>query len=67
MALNRFTPGDLAAVVGRLAYVAGWRGKYPTWRQVAVFRDRDMRLPATRGEASDAIDEISETEGWDDA
>ena len=66
MSLTRFTPSDLVAAMGRVAYVAGWRGEYPTWRQVAVFRDREIPLPRTKGEASDAIDEIAAKEGWGD-
>ena len=62
MSLARFSPTDLLNLVGR--YASGWRGKYPTVRQIAVLRDRDMPLPETRGEASDVMDELARKEGW---
>ena len=62
MSLTRFSPTDLLNLVGRFA--AGWRGKYPTVKQIAVLRDRGMMLPATRGEASDIMDELAKVEGW---
>ena len=66
MALARFTPSDLVAAMGRVGYVAGWRGKYPSPRQVAVFRDRDLPLPRTRGEASKILKVMAREEGWGD-
>ena len=62
MPLARFSPTDLLNAVG--LHPSGWRGKYPKPRQIAVFRDRDMPLPATRGEASDILKELARKEGW---
>ena len=62
MTLARFSATDLMNAVGR--YASGWRGKYPKPRQIAVFRDRDMPLPATRGEAADILKVMAETAGW---
>ena len=62
MTLARFSPTDLLNAVG--LYPSGWRGKYPKTRQIAVFRDRDMPLPATRGEAADILKEMARKEGW---
>ena len=62
MTLARFSPTNLLNAVGK--YAPGWRGKYPTVKQIAVLRDRDMPLPETRGEASDIMDELATAEGW---
>ena len=62
MTLARFSPTDLLNAVGR--HASGWRGKYPKPRQIAVFRDRDIPLPATRGEAADILKVMAEEEGW---
>lgn len=62
MSLARFSATDLLNTIGR--YASGWRGKYPTVRQIAVLRDRDMPLPQTRGEAADMMDELAREEGW---
>lgn len=64
MSLARFSPTDLLNTVGR--HMAGWRGKYPTVKQIAVFRDRDMPLPATRGEAAIIMKRMAKEEGWGD-
>ncbi len=62
MSLARFSATDLMNAVG--IHKVGWRGKYPKPRQIAVFRDRDMPLPATRGEAADILKEMARVEGW---
>ena len=62
MTLARFSATDLMNAVG--LHPPGWRGKYPKPKQIAVFRDREIPLPATRGEASDILDELARKEGW---
>ena len=62
MTLARFSPTDLLNAVG--LHPSGWRGKYPKPRQIAVFRDREIPLPATRGEASDILKVMAKEEGW---
>lgn len=41
-----------------------WRYLWPTPKQAAVFADRSMPKPATRGEAADEIRHIALREGW---
>ena len=62
MSLARFTPTDLLNSVGR--FPAGWRGRYPTVKQISVFRDRNIPLPLTRGEAASVLKEMARKEGW---
>ena len=62
MPLARFSPTDLLNAVG--LHPSGGRGKYPKPRQIAVFRDRDIPLPATRGEAADILKIMAKEEGW---
>ena len=42
----------------------GWHGLWPTHRQSAVFADRGLPKPETRGEAAEQIRLIAEKEGW---
>ena len=43
-----------------------WRMLWPTPKQSAIFADRSIPKPDTRGEAADQIREIKQREGWDD-
>ena len=43
----------------------GWRGLWVTPKQAAVFADRSIPKPATRGEAADMITDIAERERWE--
>ena len=62
MSLARFSPTDLLNAVG--LHAAGWRGKYPTVKQISVFRDRDIPLPPTRGEVASVLKKLARKEGW---
>lgn len=42
-----------------------WRLLWPTEKQAAVFADRNMPKPPTRGEAFDQIRRIAQQEGWE--
>lgn len=42
-----------------------WRMLWPTPKQAAIFSDRSLPKPPTRGEAADQIADIKQQEGWD--